>query len=228
MAPSRELPPYGWRYGSGYLHHEQAPPQPPPCGPPGFFYPGQEAGPWGPQPFPWVSSFIAPPPAAIIGLHHPFMWSGPQQQGTPPPDNDDDDDDDETPPEYKLEGGLVSAAVYHYQPGKSVCFHALGKPNTPLEKILKGDHDGYVDVHIHQFNENSTVEHVMKKLGAGKGGMMTQVHEQGKGEFFQGTTFEQGDDKAKMKLSELGWSGAGLDDGVGPVYILIRKKDGGK
>jgi hypothetical protein len=243
MGSNRKLPPYGWRHGTGYLHPEDVPPpgRPPPsfCPGPAYTFPVQGPGFWGPPPPPGFLEFAVPsqfqplvqfyPPPGYsydggpppgFGPPHAATWPKLQTQGPPPPKKDDD----ETLLQYKLEGGLVTGAALHYQPGKSVCFHVLGEPDTPLSKILKGDHDGYISKHIHQINENSSIEHVMDKLGAGMDGKMTQVIEKGAGKFWQGTTFEQGSEKAKEMLKKWGWGEAGMDPEIEPIWVVVQKK----
>lgn len=236
MAPNFKLPPISWRHGDGYIHPEEASPATP-NGPPTLFYPGglftipSQGGFWAPPPPPgysgfslppqFPSGFYAPPGYPHSGALHGFFAPPPQQQA-PPSDAKKKDD---TPDEYKLPEGLLPGSVLHHQDGNWVYFHVLGSTDVSLDKILKGSHDGFIDKRIHKFNENTSVEHVMKKLKAGDGGKMTQVFEKGGGLFIEGTSFVQGDDKAKKALKEFGWSGAGTEATIEPIWVVVQKKE---
>jgi hypothetical protein len=243
MAPNMNLPPFGWRYDTGYIHLEETPPTagPPPGGPPFVYCPGGvyavsvQGRFWGPPP-PKGSIGFAPPHHQQTFFYPSYGYSGPpprsrpahavtwpeaQQQGPP---SSPETDDDETAPGYKLTGGLVPGAALHPQDGKYVCFHVLGSNGLPLNRILEGDHDGLINKRIHQFNENTSIEQVMDKLKAGRRGKMTHVHERGGGLFYKGTTFEQGGDKTKKTLKDMGWGGAGLEEKIEPIWVVVQKE----
>lgn len=237
------LPPLGWYYDTGYIYPEETPPSagPPSAGSPFFYCPGGvyavSEGFWGPPP-PEGSIGFAPPPHQQTLLYAGYNYGVPPPGFRPPrqatwpeaqqqvPPSFPKMDDDETPPEYKWPGGLVPGGVLHPQDGKYVCFHVLGSNEIPLNKILEGDHDGLINKRIHQFNENTSIEHVMDKLKAGKGGKMTHVHERGGGLFYKGTTFEQGSHKTKKALKDMGWGGAGLEEKIEPIWVVVEKKKG--
>lgn len=65
----------------------------------------------------------------------------------------------------------------------------------------------------------------MKRLKAGDGGKMTQVFEKGGGTFGRGTTWEVGKENAKKTLKEYGWSGAGCEVDVEPIWVVVQKKE---
>ncbi|QDS71607.1 hypothetical protein FKW77_006665 [Venturia effusa] len=233
MSPNMKHPPIAWRQGEGYIHPEELPPPPPTptpmmMMPVGFFPP--PVGFWGPPPPPGWSGFAAPP-LSPYSFGPPGYWAPPpfpQGQAPPLPPKKAGDDKKkspaETPDEYKLPGGHLPGSVFHYQEGKHVVFHVLGTPTTDIDKVIAGSHDGFISKHIHKFNENTSIEAVMKKLKAGEGGKMTQVFEKGGGAFTRGTTWEVGSEKAKKGLKEYGWGGAGVEVDVEPIWVVVQKK----
>ncbi|KAE9989589.1 hypothetical protein EG327_002508 [Venturia inaequalis] len=219
------LPPIAWRHGEGYIHPEELPPPPPPAAP--FLFFPSLPGFWGPPPpygfsgFATPPMFPFPPPTGFWGPPPPPLPAAPASP--PNPAKAADKKKDDTPDEYKLPGGLLPGSVHHYQDGKKVYIHDLGVSATDLKNILEGTHDGLISKHIHEFNENTSVETVMRRL---KGATMTQVFEKGGGEFQRGTSWTVGKGESGKTLKECGWGGAGAEKGAEPIWVFVERKGG--
>jgi hypothetical protein len=106
--------------------------------------------------------------------------------------------------------------------GKQLTVHVIDKPCTFTE-FMQTTSGHKIHFSIFKISDHASVDNLIDSLEAGEKAKLTQVFETGNGQWLPGTTIQQGSDKAKQTLADLGWSGAGVNAFKEPVWVHLEK-----